>query len=110
MTPATPASEKGSSDDRSHGQKRTTHNESINTEANLDSSGAAGPRVEPSTPPDLDESSRSQVRASTRQVDVGKQALADETGPTQDTDKGPVLDQVYNETLAPDRGATRPRE
>ena len=71
--------------------------------------GGARARVEPQLPHEIDESAHSQARASAQQVDVGKQAFDDTIGPAQDTDRGPVLDAVYNATLAPDRGATGPR-
>ncbi len=71
------------------------------------STKAAG---QPPLPHEHDESHHSQARASQRQVEVGKQAYKDETGPSQDTDKGPVLDAIYNDKVAPDRGPTPPRE
>jgi hypothetical protein len=110
MTAATPSHEKGAPDDASGGQVRTTHNQSVNTQAMPRGDGGVGPRVEPAQPNDLDESARSQVRASARQIDVGKQAFEDETGPGTDTDRGPVLDQVYNEKLGVDRDDSPPRE
>lgn len=90
-------------------ETRSTHDQSLTTDASPTSGGSAGPRVEPQLPHEIDESAHSQERASARQVDVGKQALEDTTGPSQDTDRGPVLDDVYNATLAPDRGAAEPR-
>jgi hypothetical protein len=101
---------KGTSDDRVHGQKRTTHNQSMSPDAGTDAGGRTKPQVEPALPHDRDESSRSQASASARHVDVGKRALADEMSPSQDTDRGPVLDQVYNRHMAPDRGETPPRQ
>jgi hypothetical protein len=91
------------------GETRSTHNQSTTTDALPTADGGAAPRVEPQLPHEIDESAHSQERASARQVDVGKQALEDTIGPAQDTDRGPVLDAVYNATLAPDRGATEPR-
>ncbi|MFL6697072.1 MAG: hypothetical protein ACJ8GJ_07875 [Vitreoscilla sp.] len=90
-------------------ENRTVHNESINTEATPGGSGGARPRPEPQLPHDIDESVHSQASASTRHDDVGKQAYEDTLSPSQDTDKGPVLDAVYNDKVAPDRGADTPR-
>lgn len=91
-------------------ETRTTHNQSMAPDSVPTQEGGARPRVEPQLPHEIDESAHSQARASAQQVDVGKQALDDTVGPSQDTDRGPVLDNVYNATLAPDRGASRPRE
>ena len=66
-------------------------------------------RSEPPLPHEHDESSRSQARASEQQEDVGKRAYKDATSPSTDTDKGPVMDQVYNEKVAPHRGPENPR-
>ena len=71
--------------------------------------GATTPATEPALPHERDESSHSQAQGTAGQVDVGKRALHDATDGTADTDRGPVLDKVYNEKLAPDRGATPPR-
>ena len=94
----------------SNSENRTTHNESVNTDAQSAGGGAAQPRTEPQLPHDIDESSHSQANLSVSQVDVGKQAFADETGPTQDTDKAAVTDAVYNGSVAPDRGDGPPRQ
>ncbi len=64
---------------------------------------------EPALPHEQDESSHSQARGSEQQKDVGRQAYKDATSPSTDTDKGPVMDQVYNEKVAPDRGPSAPR-
>ncbi len=64
---------------------------------------------EPALPHEQDESSRSQAQVSEQQKDVGRQAYKDATSPSSDTDTGPVLDQVYNEKVAPDRGPGEPR-
>ena len=93
-----------------HDENRTTHNQSINTDAGPAATGGAAPRAEPQLPHDIDESSHSQANLSVSQVDVGKQAFADETGPTQDTDKAAVTDAVYNGSVAPDRGDGPPRQ
>jgi hypothetical protein len=107
---AAPA-DKGSPDDRTRNQTRTTHNQSTNTEATPGADGRAGPRVEPALPHDLDESARSQASASPRHAEIGKQAMEDELGPSEDTDRGPVLDEVYHDKVATDRGRhTPPRQ
>ena len=64
---------------------------------------------EPSLPHEQDESSRSQARATPQQKDVGRKAYDNATDGTADTDKGPVMDQVYNDRVAPGRGADEPR-
>ena len=93
-----------------HNETRTTHNQSINTESTTAGGAGARARPEPQQPNDIDESSHSQASATTRHDEVGKQAYLDTLGPTQDTDKAPVTDAVYNEKLAPDRGSTPPRQ
>ncbi len=64
---------------------------------------------EPSLPHEQDESSRSQARATPGQEDVGRKAYGNATDGTADTDRGPVMDEVYNEKVAPDRGPAQPR-
>jgi hypothetical protein len=107
QAPAAPG--KGTRDDRASGQTRTTHNQSVDPDAARDRDGRVKPRVEPALPHEIDESARSQACASERQVEIGKQALEDELSPSQDTDRGPVLDKVYHEHVATDRGHTPPR-
>lgn len=64
---------------------------------------------EPSLPHERDESSHSQARASVQQKELGRQAYRNATDGTTDTDRGPVMDKVYNEKVAPDRGLVEPR-
>lgn len=64
---------------------------------------------EPSLPHEQDESSSSQASATPQQQEVGRQAYDNATDGTSDTDKAPVMDKLYNERLAPDRGADKPR-
>jgi hypothetical protein len=111
-TPRPPAGEskKTPTEPVDRGETRSTHDQSLTTEAVPTTEGGARPRVEPQLPHEIDESAHSQACGSARQVDVGEQAFADTVGPSQDTDRGPVLDTVYNATLAPDRGAAKPRE
>jgi hypothetical protein len=108
MTPT----ETSNSPERSprRGETTTVHQQSDYPEARTAEQGAADPTVEPQLPHEIDESSHSQASASAQHHDVGKQAYADETGPSTDTDRGPVLDEVYNRTLAPDRGEDEPRQ
>jgi hypothetical protein len=109
MTPHQAPAAKGASDDASPGQTRTTHDQSTVPDATQGRGGRANPRAEPSLPHDLDESARSQASASPRHAEVGRQAMEDELGPSEDTDRGPVLDEVYNDKVATDRGNTPPR-
>ena len=48
----------------------------------------------------------SQASASPQQKEVGRKAYDNATDGSADTDKGPVMDQVYNEKVAP-RSHTR---
>jgi hypothetical protein len=107
--PPSAAQPKSGVDPVGRGETRSTHDQSMAPDAVSTTPGDARPRVEPQLPHEIDESSHSQERGSAQQVDVGNQALADTIGPSQDTDRGPVLDTVYNRTLAPDRGASGPR-
>jgi phage repressor protein C with HTH and peptisase S24 domain len=91
-------------------ENRTTHNQSVNTDVERQGGGAAQPRVEPQLPHDIDESVHSQARASARQAEVGEQAYEDTLSPSQDTDRGPVLDGLYKGAVAPDRGKGPPRQ
>jgi hypothetical protein len=93
-----------------HDENRTTHNQSINTDAGPAATGGAAPRAEPQLPHDIDESVHSQARGSARQEEVGKQAYDDTLSPSEDTDRGPVLDELYKGKVAPDRGQGPPRE
>jgi len=73
------------------------------------SSSRDGDRA-PDLPHDRDESSHSQAPASPRQQQVGRRAYDDATDGTADTDRGPVMDQVYNDRIASDRGSGSPRQ
>jgi hypothetical protein len=64
---------------------------------------------EPALPHEHDESSPSQARGTEQQKSVGDKAYGNATDGTADTDRGPVMDQVYNEKVAPDRGSAAPR-
>ena len=99
---------KGTAGDRTPGQTRTTHDQSASP-AGGDGSRGVKPQVEPALPHEIDESSRSQASANEQHAAVGKKALEDASGPSQDTDRGPVLDKVYHEHVAPDQGHVPPR-
>ena len=73
------------------------------------SSASRAESTEPALPQERDESSHSQAQAAPQQKDVGRQALRNATDGSADTDRGPVMDQVYNEKVAPQRGAAEPR-
>jgi len=64
---------------------------------------------EPALPHEQDESSRSQASATPQHEDVGRKAYDNATDGTADTDKGPLMDQVYNQKVAPERGPDQPR-
>ena len=64
---------------------------------------------QPALPHEHDESSRSQAGSTPQQREVGRKALRDATDGAADTDRGPVMDQVYNDKVAPDRGSKEPR-
>ena len=85
-------------------ETRTTYDLSFDTDSSRSAEGDARPRVEPQLPREIDES--------VQPVDVGGQACAGTVGPSQDTDRGargPVLDSIHNDAIAPDRGAESPR-
>ncbi len=67
-------------------------------------------RAEAPLPHEADQSSHSQESATPAQKDVGKKAFDNATDGTQDTDRGPLMDKVYNEKVAPSRGPAEPRE
>lgn len=53
----------------------------------------------PAQPTERDESASSQQSASDLIDEKGKQAHHDAAGPITDTDRGPVMDKVYNESV-----------
>ncbi|HEY9028548.1 MAG TPA: hypothetical protein VIP05_29940 [Burkholderiaceae bacterium] len=110
MNQQPPSSAKGTRDDDARGQTRTTHDQGMSPDAGADGGGRMKPEVEPALPHELDESARSQASASPRHAAVGKQALEDELSASEDTDRGPVLDEVYHDKVATDRGHTPPRQ
>jgi hypothetical protein len=64
----------------------------------------------PRLPHEHDESRHSQSSASPKHGPVGRQAYKDATGPQVDTDKGPVMDDVYNRSVAPEGRSDPPRK
>ena len=64
---------------------------------------------EPALPHEHDEASHDQASASPLQKDVGDKAYGNAVDGTTDTDRGPLMDQIYNEKVAPRRGPTEPR-
>ncbi len=64
----------------------------------------------PPLPHEQDESSHSQASATPEHGEVGRRAYANAVDGTEDTDRGPVVDEVYNEKVAPDRSAGKPRK
>lgn len=64
---------------------------------------------DPQLPHEHDESSHSQASAAPQQRDAGHRAYRNATDGTSDTDRGPVMDEVYNQQVAPHRGPETPR-
>ena len=64
---------------------------------------------EPALPHESDESSHGQASATPQQKEVGREAYRNATDGTADTDRGPLMDQVYNEKVAPRRAPETPR-
>jgi hypothetical protein len=85
------------------------HPASLDPPANGATTASRERAREPALPHEHDESSHSQARATEQQKSVGNQAYANATDGSADTDRGPVMDKVYNEKVAPDRGPATPR-
>jgi hypothetical protein len=85
------------------------HPASLDTPPNGQTTASRDRAQEPALPHEQDESSHSQARATPLQKDVGRQAYANATDGSADTDRGPVMDHVYNDKVAPDRGPSQPR-
>jgi hypothetical protein len=85
------------------------HPASLDAAAKGETTASRDRAREPALPHEHDESSHSQARATERQKAVGNKAYGNATDGTADTDRGPVMDQVYNEKVAPDRGPAAPR-
>ena len=85
------------------------HPPELDAPPNGASTTSRGQAREPALPHESDESSHSQTSASPRQQEVGRKAYGNAVDGTADTDRGPVMDAVYNEKVAPDRGPAEPR-
>jgi len=85
------------------------HPASLDAPANGSTSASRDRAREPSLPHEHDESSHSQARATPQQEEVGRKAYGNAIDGTADTDRGPEMDRVYNEKIAPDRGPDKPR-
>ncbi len=58
----------------------------------------------PRQPHERDESADSQALANETAAQQGQRGFADATGEQLDTDKGPVVDAVYNQKVVPPHG------
>lgn len=85
------------------------HPASLDAAPNGETTASRGQAREPSLPHEQDESSDSQASATPAQQEVGRKAFGNATDGTTDTDRGPLMDKMYNEKVAPDRGPTKPR-
>lgn len=85
------------------------HPASLDAQARGETSASRDQSHEPSLPHEQDESSSSQASATPQHQVVGRKAYDNATDGTADTDKAPVMDKLYNEQMAPDRGAEGPR-
>ena len=85
------------------------HPASLDVAPNGQTTAARERSPEPALPHEEDESSRSQASATPQQKDAGRQAYANATDGTVDTDRGPVMDHVYNDKVTPGRGPAAPR-
>lgn len=86
--------------ERRGGETTTHHDEAGLPDAARRDAGTVEPRVEPRLPHEQDESASSQASATEQHKAIGKQAYLDTVGPTMDTDRSPVVDAVYNESVA----------
>jgi hypothetical protein len=70
-----------------------------------------GPDAEPRLPHERDESADSQVKSATQQPgDVGKQAYNDLQAGRVDTDRGPVLEELFRTALQRETAPAPPRK
>ena len=95
--------------DRRNGETTAHHNEAGLPDADKTAAGTVKPRVEPQLPHEQDESASSQASAAEQHKTIGKQAYLDTVGASTDTDRGPVLDAVYNDAVAPRPDDVPPR-
>ncbi|HEX7688627.1 MAG TPA: hypothetical protein VF453_13025 [Burkholderiaceae bacterium] len=83
----------------------TTHGETIAAgDVGVDDRSGRAP-----LPHEQDESSHSQASAAEGHRRVGGQAYADTMEGRQDTDRGPVMDEVYHRMASTGRGGEAPR-
>ncbi|MBW8778096.1 MAG: hypothetical protein JF585_02620 [Burkholderiales bacterium] len=85
------------------------HPASLDAQAKGSTTASRDQAREPSLPHEQDESSASQAGTTPQQQDVGQQAYDNATDGSADTDKGPMMDQLYKQKVAPDRGRGQPR-
>ena len=85
------------------------HPASLDAAPKGSTTASRGSADEPSLPHEQDESSGSQASATAQHRDVGRQAYADATDGTADTDKGPVMDELYHGKVAPQSATEAPR-
>jgi hypothetical protein len=64
-----------------------------------DEPAAPAPGSPAPLPHERDESRHGQASGTPLHQPVGRQAFDDATGPTEDTDRGPVMDPVYHERV-----------
>ena len=95
--------------ERRSGETTTHHDQSLLPEAQTSPTGKTTPRVEPKLPHESDESASSQASATESHKALGEQAYRDTVGPSRDTDRGPVLDAIYNQAIAPRNDDVPPR-
>jgi len=91
------------------GETTSVHNQGANTDASVNKAGQAHPVVDPALPHERDESASHQDSNSPDQQAIGEKAHADATGSTQDTDRGPVLEDLYERYRSDGRAAPKPR-
>jgi len=69
---------------------------------------ARGRTSEPRLPHERDESADSQVQGNTQSEEIGRKALEDIRAGRVDTDRGPVLEELFRTKLQQDDAAERP--
>jgi hypothetical protein len=92
------------------GETTSTHDRFANGAVERRGNGAGAAQPDPQLPHEHDESSHSQASSAASHGDVGEQAYGDLMEGRQDTDKGPEMDRLYNEKVAPHRGPKDPRQ
>ena len=109
MTPQRPPEKDKRAAPPGRGETTAAHDQSFRRDEESTAIDRATPVAEPQLPHELDESRHSQAPGAASQADVGRQAARDLERGLEDTGKGPVLDEVYNRDVAPDRGDSKPR-